>query len=83
LLALVSPGDLMANTPLDFLTMHADIRLDLLFVLPDQPLPPVIPDHDIAFFSATETTEAMAARLRALYAAWPRPVLNDPAFLPR
>ncbi|HEX2939887.1 MAG TPA: hypothetical protein VHO91_02495 [Rhodopila sp.] len=81
-LALVCPGDLMTNVPLDFLTRHLNVRLDLLYVLPGQPLPPVIPDHDVAFFAAGEADPAMLVRLAALYAAWPRPALNDPAWLP-
>ncbi|MEA2737160.1 MAG: hypothetical protein QOH05_467 [Acetobacteraceae bacterium] len=82
LLAVVGPGDLMANTPLDFLTNHLNVRLDLLYVLPDCPLPPVIPDHDVAFFALGKADDATLARHRRLYAAWPRPVLNDPKFLP-
>lgn len=82
LLALVGPGDLMTNTPLDFLTNHLNVRLDLLYVLPDRPLPPVIPDHDVAFFAQGEADPAMLARLCRLYAVWPRPTLNDPCFLP-
>jgi hypothetical protein len=82
LLALMAPGDLMTNIPLDFLTRHLNIRLDLLYVLPGRPLPPVLPDHDVAFFAIGEADAPMLARLHRLYAAWPRPALNDPAFLP-
>jgi hypothetical protein len=82
LLALVGPGDLMTNTPLDFLTNYLNVRLDLLYVLPDRPLPAVIPDHDIAFFAFGEPDPATLVRLRRLYQAWPRPALNDPRFLP-
>ncbi|OYV39445.1 MAG: hypothetical protein B7Z80_07255 [Rhodospirillales bacterium 20-64-7] len=82
LLALVCPGDLMTNLPLDFLTRHLNVRLDLLYVLPNQPLPSTIPDHDAAFFAAGEADPLMLARLGALYAAWPRPALNDPRWLP-
>ena len=82
LLALVGPGDLMTNTPLDFLTNYLNVRLDLLYLLPDRPLPPVIPDHDIAFFALGDADPATLARLRRLYAAWPRPALNNPRFLP-
>jgi hypothetical protein len=81
-LALMGPGDLMTNTPLDFLTNYLNIRLDLLYILPDRPLPSVIPDHDIAFFAVGEADAAALARLRWLYAVWPRPTLNDPRFLP-
>jgi hypothetical protein len=82
LLAILTPGDLMANTPLDFLTNELNIQLDFLYVLPDQALPAVVPDHDIAFFAAGEASAKMGARLAALFAAWPRPALNDPRFLP-
>jgi len=82
LLALVAPGDLMTNTPLDFLTNHLNVRLDLLYLLPDRPLPAVLPDHDVAFFAVGEADPPETERLRRLYARWPRPVLNDPNFLP-
>jgi hypothetical protein len=82
LLALVGPGDLMTNTPLDFLTSHLNVRLDLLYVLPDRPLPAAIPDHDVAFFALGEADPAALARLCRLYVMWPRPALNDPRFLP-
>ena len=82
LLALVGPGDLMTNTPLDFLTNFLNVQLDLLYVFPDRPLPPVIPDHDVAFFAQGEADPGTLVRLRHLFALWPRPVLNDPRFLP-
>jgi hypothetical protein len=82
LLAVAGPGDLMANTPLDFLTNHLNVRLDLLYILPDRPLPPVIPDHDVACFAFATTDPATLARLHRLYARWPRPALNDPIRLP-
>lgn len=83
LLALVAPGDLMVNTPLDFITAHLDVRLDLLFVVAGQPLPARMPDHDVAFFAVSESDPVTLRRLRALHAAWPRPVLNDPAAIAR
>lgn len=82
LLALVGPGELMVNTPLDFLTNHLDVRLDLLHVLPGRPLPSVIPDHDMAFFAFGDPDAAMLRRLRSLFDNWPRPALNNPRFLP-
>ncbi|MGA9867346.1 MAG: hypothetical protein WBQ75_13025 [Acetobacteraceae bacterium] len=83
LLALVAPGGLMVNTPLDFITAHLDVRLDLLFVVPGQPLPPFVPDHDVAFFAVSESDPATLRRLGALHAAWPRPVLNHPDAIAR
>ncbi|HEY0205224.1 MAG TPA: hypothetical protein VGC15_13865 [Acetobacteraceae bacterium] len=83
LLALVAPGDLMINTPLDFITGHLDVQLDLLFVVPGHPLPSHVPDHDAAFFAVSESDPATLRRLQPLHAAWPRPVLNDPAAIAR
>ncbi len=83
LLALVAPGDLMVNTPLDFITAHLDVQLDLLFVVPGQNLPACLPDHDVAFFAVSESDPATLRRLQPLYAAWPRPVLNDPSAIMR
>jgi hypothetical protein len=81
-LALAAPGDLMVNTPLDFITNHLDVQLDVLFLVPGRPLPDVIPDHDLMFVAISEAGPDDLARIRALCAAWPRPVLNDPAALP-
>lgn len=78
LLAFVAPGDLMANTPLDFITSHCDVRLDLLYMVPGVPLPAAVPDHDVAFFAASESEDATLRRLAPLFDAWPRPALNDP-----
>jgi hypothetical protein len=79
MLALMAPGDLMVNTPLDFITAHLDVRLDLLFVVPGQPLPERMPEHDVAFFAVSESDPATLRRLAPLFATWPRPALNDPA----
>ncbi len=81
-LALVAPGELMANVPLDFITNHLDVRLDLLFVRPGRSLPDTVPDHDVAFFASGDPDPDTLQRLQRLYAAWPRPALNDPRFLP-
>ncbi len=79
LLALMEPGDLMMNAPLDFITRTLNVQLDLLYLLPDRPLPAAIPDHDLAYIGGGDigAPEALARRA-ALYRAWPRPVLNDP-----
>jgi hypothetical protein len=78
-LGLLAAGDLMANTPLDFITRHLDVQLDLLFVQPGEPLPDAVPDHDVAFFAAADADPATLARLAPLFAVWPRPALNNPA----
>jgi hypothetical protein len=82
-LALVAPGDLMVNVPLDFITAYLDVQLDMLFVRPGEPMPATVPDHDVAFFAVSESDMAALARLAPLFAAWPRPALNDPARVAR
>ena len=81
-LAISAPGDLMANTPIDFLLAGSDIELITLYVSADHPLPDAIPEHDVAFLAVGESVankpilEALAPRL----ADWPRPILNaEPA----
>jgi len=77
LLALVAPGDMMANTPLDFLLEDAAIDLVSLFVRPGEPVPSP-PPHDVAFLAVGQS-EANAPILEAIgpaLADWPRPMIN-------
>lgn len=77
-LAFCAPGDLMTNTPLEFLAEGAGAQLDLLFIKPDEPLPARLPDHDIAFCAVSEAAPEVLARLTPWLSAWPRRVLNRP-----
>ncbi|HYL81270.1 MAG TPA: hypothetical protein VEU07_10690, partial [Candidatus Acidoferrum sp.] len=80
LLAFVAPGDLMANTPLEFLLEGSDVALDLLYVVPGRPLPSPLPEHDLAFVAVGESDEnrPVLEELARLLPGWPRPVLNSP-----
>jgi hypothetical protein len=80
LLALMGPGDMMDNTPFEFVVENSDVCLDLLFLVPGQALPDVIPDHDIAIVAIGESARnrPLLDRVQALLASWPRPVLNPP-----
>jgi hypothetical protein len=77
LLAFVTAGDFMANTPLDFLLEGTPTSLILMHVGEGEPLPPV-PDHDLAFVAVGEAdeTRAVLRSLRPMLKVWPRPVLN-------
>ena len=77
LLAFVTPGDFMANTPLDFLLEGTDTNLIHFYVGEGEPLPPV-PEHDLAFVAVGESdeTRAVLRSLRPMLKVWPRPVLN-------
>lgn len=80
LLALMAPGAIMANVPVECLLDGRDIDLDLYYVSLDVPDPAEIPEHDLLFVAIGESEanrpllEAWTPRLRD----WPRPVLNDP-----
>lgn len=80
LLALMGPGDLTTNAPLDFLLEDADVSLEMLYLLPDRPFPDRVPDHDLAFVAVGESARSrpLLERIDAFVAAWPRPLLNRP-----
>ena len=60
LLALLAPGDFMANTPLEFLLEDSDVTLDMYYIVPGTPLTQPIPDHDVAFVAVGSTDESAA-----------------------
>ena len=80
LLALMAAGDLMANTPLEFLLENADIALDLLYVGDGIPALPALPEHDVMFVAVGESDDnhALLEALENIVQDWPRPVLNMP-----
>ncbi len=80
LLALMGPGDLMANAPLEFLLEDADISLTLLYVLPGEPLPVPLPRHDVVLVAMSENSlnHDMLLQLSAALSSWPQPVLVHP-----
>jgi glutathione synthase/RimK-type ligase-like ATP-grasp enzyme len=80
LLAIVSAGDLMANTPLEFLIEGSDVALDLLFVDTDLPLPANLPEHDVVFVALGESdhNHPLLANIARQSKSWSRPLLNRP-----
>jgi len=79
LLAFMVAGNFLANTPLEFMLEGSNVTLDMVYVVPGQPLPP-LPEHDVALVAVTELTENQTAlrEIAALLPSWPRPVLNAP-----
>lgn len=80
LLALMAPGDLMANTPLEFLLENSDVTLDMLYIAPGLTELPELPEHDVMFVAIGECDEnrPLLNDLAAITEFWPRPVLNHP-----
>lgn len=79
-LALAAPGEVGNSTPLEFLLEDSDIALTRLYVVPGQPLPEAIPEHDVAIVTACESdaNHAVLGEIARLLPAWPKPVLNHP-----
>jgi glutamate/tyrosine decarboxylase-like PLP-dependent enzyme/glutathione synthase/RimK-type ligase-like ATP-grasp enzyme len=80
LLAIMGPGDLMANTPLPFLLENADISLTMLYLLPGESMPARLPEHDVVFIAISETSQThdLLAQLAQEVHRWPKPVLVQP-----
>ncbi len=80
LLALMQPGTFQENTPVEFLIENTQIQLEILYILPDQPLPETIPEHDVMLVGIgyTEASKALLERMIPWVAAWQKPVINRP-----
>jgi hypothetical protein len=84
LLAIMSPGDLMTNTPLEFLVAGSDVSLSMLYLTPGEPIPSELPPHDVAFIavSHSEPVLPLLAALAAVTPSWRSRVVNSPARIP-
>ena len=80
LLVIMGPGDLMANTPIEFLLEDSDVALDLLYLTLDSAWPESVPDHDVMMvaLAESEANQPLLLRLADAVAHWPRPVINLP-----
>ena len=81
LLAIMGPGEVMANTPIDFLVENTDIALSYLYVGEGLPVPSQIPDHDVAFVAVCESdrSRGLLTHLHEIMEHWPRPFINKPS----
>ena len=79
-LALMGPGDLMANTPLELIMEQMDVELNMFYVSPQLPVPPALPDHDVLFVSIGESEQnlPLLKTVESAIKSWPRPLLNRP-----
>jgi glutathione synthase/RimK-type ligase-like ATP-grasp enzyme len=80
LLALLAPGELMANAPLEFLVDDSDITLEMLYVSPELPVPTVLPEHDVLFVAVNESdaNRPVLELIATLLESSSRLVLNAP-----
>lgn len=80
LLVIMGLGDLMANTPVEFLLEDSDVTLEILYVTAAAPWPEVVPEHDVMMvcMGENDANQPLLARLSEWIAGWPRPVVNGP-----
>ena len=85
LLALMAPGDFMANTPLEFLLEGSSVALKSFYLPAQDALPSSLPDHDVTFVAIAESDEnrPILETLATLAADWPRPLINAPGLIAR
>jgi hypothetical protein len=85
LLVLMGPGDLMANTPVEFLVEHSDVTLELLYLRADEDFPDEVPEHDVMLVAVAESqaNQPLLERLADYVRDWPRPVINRPEHIRR
>ena len=78
ILAFVTEGDFMANTPLDFLLAGSDCVLWLHYVDLETTALTNLPEYDVAFMAIGESTEnaPLLAHMEKLLAGFDRPVMN-------
>ena len=84
LLALMAPGDFMANIPIEFMLEDSEVALDLLYLSEDEPLPP-LPAHDVALVAIAESSgnQALLRQVAKLAPTWPKTLLNAPEHIAR
>ncbi len=80
ILAFMTPGDISANTPIEFLLQRSGVVLYSLYIVPGRPIPSPLPDHDVAIVIASESDEVrpVMREIERLIASWPCTVLNPP-----
>ncbi len=81
LLAIMGPGEVMANTPIDFLVENSDIALSFLYLGEGLPVPTKIPEHDVAFVAVCESdqNQNLLQLLSEVMQFWPKPFVNEPS----
>ncbi|RTL60545.1 MAG: hypothetical protein EKK41_28535 [Hyphomicrobiales bacterium] len=81
LLMFAVPGNFMTNMPVDFLIMDRPVQLDIVYLVPGEPFPDFLPEHDVVLVGIAEgdAAQGVLLELGARLAVWPKPVLNMPS----
>lgn len=79
ILAFVTAGDFMANTPIEFLLEHSRANILLHYVDRDTATLDDVPEHDVAFVAVAESPANLAVLkcLEQLLVGWSGPMMNN------
>ena len=79
-LVLLRPGDMMDNTPIDFLLENSDVAMEWLYLSEYAPELASCPPHDLVFVAVGESTanRPLLEHLASALHDWPQPVVNRP-----
>ncbi len=80
LLVIMGPGDLMSNSPIEFLLNDADIALDIVYVTLDQDMPNPLPRHDLIFVAIAESEQnkPLLSKVQSQLSFYHQSVINQP-----
>ncbi|HEY7837179.1 MAG TPA: hypothetical protein VIC54_01135 [Terriglobales bacterium] len=83
-LALMAPGGVGDNMPIEFLLEDRDVALVALYLVPGEAIPAKLPDHDVAIVAAdmSDANRLLLEQIESRAPAWPRPLLNRSSRLP-
>lgn len=78
MLVLLRAGEMMDNTPVDFLLERSDIAVDLIYLGDNLAFPESVPEHDILFVAVSQSDQnnPLLHQISAKLKNWARPVLN-------
>jgi hypothetical protein len=81
LLAIVGPGNMVDNAPLDFVLFNQNVQLDFFYVTGDPHVWDRVPEHDVAILGLSESTKniPLLKEIESKRKNWPRPFLNHSA----
>jgi len=81
LLAIVGPGNMLDNAPLDFVLFNQNVQLDFFYVTGAPDVWAQVPDHDVAILALSESTKniALLHEIESKRENWPKPFLNNSA----
>lgn len=85
LLVLKGPGDLMANTPVEFLVEDSDVSMEIIYLTEKAEPPKNLPDHDVMMVAIGEsdTNQPLLKGAAHYLSDWRGPIINRPEDIAR